>query len=134
MPEYQRWKDPATGGFIRAAKLLRSQKLFDARDLPYSTQLAPLAAIMAMLGERCEHDGVRSKLLQWYWCGVFGELYGSAVESRFARDLPEVLAWMDTGPEPTTIRDANFFPSRLLTLRTRNSAAYKGVQDRKSVV
>jgi hypothetical protein len=82
---------------------------------------------MAMLGERCEHDGVRSKLLQWYWCGVFGELYGSAVESRFARDLPEVLAWMDTGPEPTTIRDANFFPSRLLTLRTRNSAAYKGV-------
>jgi hypothetical protein len=127
LPEYQRWKDPATGGFIRAAKLLRSQKLFDARDLPYSTQLAPLAAIMAMLGERCEHDGVRSKLLQWYWCGVFGELYGSAVESRFARDLPEVLAWMDTGPEPTTIRDANFFPSRLLTLRTRNSAAYKGV-------
>lgn len=127
LPEYQRWVDPATKGFIRAAKLLRGQKLFDARDLPYSTQLAPLAAIMAMLGERCEHDGVRTKLLQWYWCGVFGELYGSAVESRFARDLPEVLAWVDTGPEPTTIRDANFFPSRLLTLRTRNSAAYKGV-------
>lgn len=127
LPEYQRWADPATEGFIRAAKLLRSQKLFDARDLPYSTQLAPLAAIMARLGERCEHDGVRAKLLRWYWCGVFGELYGSAVESRFARDLPEVLAWVDSGPEPTTIRDANFLPPRLLTLRTRNSAAYKGV-------
>ncbi len=127
LQEYQQWADLATEGFIRAAKLLRSQKLFDARDLPYNTQLAPLAAIMAMLGERCEHDGVRMKLLRWYWCGVFGELYGSAVESRFARDLPEVLDWIDGGPEPTTIRDANFFPSRLLTLRTRNSAAYKGV-------
>ncbi len=127
LPEYQHWKDSATEGFIRAAKLLRSQKLFDARDLPYNTQLAPLAAIMTKLRERCEHDGVRTKLLQWYWCGVFGELYGSAVESRFARDLPEVLAWIDNGPEPTTIRDANFFPARLLTLRTRNSAAYKGV-------
>jgi len=127
LPEYRCWADPATEGFISAAKLLRSQKLFDARDLPYNTQLAPLAAIMAMLGERCEHDGVRMKLLRWYWCGVFGELYGSAVESRFARDLPEVLDWIDGGPEPTTIRDANFFPSRLLTLRTRNSAAYKGI-------
>lgn len=128
LQEYQRWADSATEGFIRAAKLLRSQKLFEARDLPYNTQLTPLAAIMAMLGERCEHDGVRTKLLQWYWCGVFGELYGSAVESRFARDLPEVLSWVrDSGPEPTTIRDANFFPSRLLTLRTRNSAAYKGI-------
>lgn len=127
LDEYQRWADPATEGFIRAAKLLRSQKIFDARDLPYNTQFAPLAAIMAVLAEKCDRDGVRAKLLQWYWCGVFGELYGSAVESRFARDLPEVLAWIDGGPEPTTIRDANFFPSRLHTLRTRNSAAYKGI-------
>lgn len=127
LAEYQRWVEPATIGFIRVAKLLRSQKLFDARDLPYGTQLTPLAAIMALLGDRAEHDGVRTKLIRWYWCGVFGELYGSAVESRFARDLPEVLAWVDGGAEPTTVRDANFFPSRLLTLRTRNSAAYKGL-------
>ena len=127
LPEYLQWADAATEGFIRAAKMLRSQKIFDARDLPYGTQLTPLAAIMAMLGERAEHDGVRTRLVRWYWCGVFGELYGSAVESRFARDLPEVLAWIDGGPEPTTISDANFFPSRLFTLRTRNSAAYKGV-------
>src|SRR5207249_3931165 len=37
------------------------------------------------------------------------------------------LAWIDGGPEPTTITDANFVPARLLTLRTRNSAAYKGL-------
>ena len=125
--EYRRWVDLATAGFIRAAKLLRSQKLFAARDLPYNTQLAPLAATMAMLDERCEHDGVRSKLLRWYWCGVFGELYGSSVESRFARDLPEVITWIDGGADPSTVRDANFYPSRLFTLRTRNSAAYKGI-------
>ena len=28
---------------------------------------------------------------------------------------------------PTTVRDSNFNPDRLLTLRTRNSAAYKGI-------
>lgn len=127
LSEYLQWADAATQGFIRTAKLLRSQKIFDARDLPYGTQLTPLAAIMAMLGERAEHDGVRTRLVRWYWCGVFGELYGSAVESRFARDLPEVLAWIDGGQEPTTISEANFYPARLYTLRTRNSAAYKGI-------
>lgn len=99
----------------------------DARDLPYLTQLVPFAAIMAVLGQEAEKDGVRAKLARWYWCGVFGELYGSAAETRFAKDLPQVLAWIDGGPEPDSIRDANFAPGRLLTLRTRNSAAYKGL-------
>lgn len=124
---YQHWADRATAGFIKAARLLYGQKIFESRDLPYRTQLTPLAAIMATLGDRADNEGVRSKLVRWYWCGVLGELYGSAVETRFAKDLPEVLTWIDGGPEPDTIRDANFTPARLLTLQTRNSAAYKGL-------
>ena len=59
---------------------------------------------------------------------MLGELYGGAIETRFSRDLPQVLSWIrDGGPEPGTIYDAEFTPARLLTLRTRNSAAYKGV-------
>lgn len=127
LEEYQRWADPVTEGFEKAAKLLFTQKLFSSRDLPYRTQLTPLAAILAVLGDQAEHNGVRHKLIRWYWCGVFGELYGGAIETRFARDLPEVLAWVEGGPEPSTVVDANFTPGRLLTLRTRNSAAYKGL-------
>jgi hypothetical protein len=38
------------------------------------------------------------------------------------------LNWIQDGASlPTTVRDANFNPGRLLTLRTRNSAAYKGI-------
>jgi hypothetical protein len=66
--------------------------------------------------------------MQWFWCGVFGELYGSANETRYALDLPQVIEWIkNNGPEPKTIYDANFSPSRLHTLRRRNSAAYKGI-------
>ena len=128
LADYQRWADPVMNGFKQAAKLLYSQQIYAARDLPYRTQLTPLAAIMALLGDRADSDGVRRKLAQWYWCGIFGELYGAAVETRFAKDLPEVLAWLDGGEEPTTIADANFAPTRLPSLRTRGSAAYKGVQ------
>jgi hypothetical protein len=30
-----------------------------------------------------------AKLIRWYWCGIFGELYGGAIETRFAKDLPQ---------------------------------------------
>lgn len=46
---------------------------------------------------------------------------------RSARDLVEVVAWAGGANPPSTVVDANFNPQRLLTLRTRNSAAYKGI-------
>ena len=124
---YRQWADCAVEGFERAARFLFQQNIFSPWDLPYQTQVVPLAAILIKLGKRWEDDGIRRKVALWFWCGVFGELYGGGVESRFARDLPEVLAWIDGGAEPQTVIDANFSRTRLLTLRTRNSAAYKGL-------
>ncbi|XXX81385.1 DUF262 domain-containing protein [Sorangium sp. So ce134] len=127
LDDYRKWVEPVTVGFEKAAKFLYTQRFFAARDLPYRTQLVPLAASLALLGDDSEKDGVKTKLARWFWCGVFGELYGSAIESRFAKDLGDIVAWVQGGPEPTTVMDATFAPSRLLTLRTRNSAAYKGL-------
>ena len=114
-------------GFKTAVKLLRQLHIFRVADLPYQTQLVPLAAILAELGDRWEHASVRAKLERWYWCGIFGELYSSAIESRFAKDIVEVPAWIDGGPEPSTVRDGVFRTDRLKTMRTRQSAAYKGI-------
>jgi len=126
--DWQAWADRVEEGFVRAARFLYSQKIFRARDLPYRTQLVPLAAIFADLGDAGESQSAREKIARWYWCGVLGELYGGTTESRFARDLPEVVAMVrNEAVEPITIREADFQPSRLLTLRTRNSAAYKGI-------
>ena len=97
-------------------------------DLPYQTQLVPLAAIFAEMGDKAEHATNNDKIARWYWCGVFGELYGSAVESRFAKDILEVPAWLDGGPEPSTVTNGLLRADRLLTMRTRLSAAYKGLQ------
>ena len=56
-----------------------------------------------------------------------GELYGGANETRFAMDMQDVVAWIDGGAEPRTVRDANFAPARLLSLQSRLAAAYKGL-------
>jgi hypothetical protein len=128
LQDYKKYRDPIVWGFIKVSKILLEHHIFTARDLPYNAQLIPMAAILAVLGDRIDNVGYKKKLMQWFWCGVFGELYGSANETRYALDLPQVVEWiLNNGPEPKTIYDANFSPSRLHTLRTRNSAAYKGV-------
>ncbi|OAI65085.1 hypothetical protein RSP795_01835 [Ralstonia solanacearum] len=114
-------------GFKRAAELLAEEKIFDERSLPYATQLIPLAAICAHLSERATLHGIKQSLLRWYWSGVLGELYGGANETRFAMDMQDVVSWVDGGAEPRTVRDANFAPTRLLTLQSRLAAAYKGL-------
>ncbi len=127
LPEYKDVADSIEAGFVKAARFLAREKVFDDTNLPYSTQLIPLSTICAYLEDRFEEDTVRQKLSRWFWCGVFGELYGGANESRYAFDVPEVLNWIDGGEAPRSVRDANFDPVRLLSLQTRNSAAYKGV-------
>lgn len=127
LAEYKTWADKVEKGFLNVARFLHTQNIFAQPDVPYNTQLVPLAAILVQLGARFDNDGVRAKVKRWFWCGLLGEQYGSATETRFAKDLPEVLAWIDGGPEPDTVRDADFAPERLLRLRSRGSAAYKGI-------
>jgi len=125
---YEKWSKPLLTGFVRAAKFLRKESFFSTGDLPYRTQLIPLAAALALLEDKWLEHKVYEKLSRWFWCGVLGELYGGAVETRIALDLQELMEWVNGGGnEPATVRDANFQPGRLDTLRTRNSAAYKGI-------
>ncbi|HHW47354.1 MAG TPA: DUF262 domain-containing protein [Clostridiaceae bacterium] len=128
LEDYKKYRDLIVQGFIKAAKILFENHIFSARDLPYPAQLIPMSAILAVIGDNIGNIGHKKKLMQWFWCGVFGELYGSANETRYALDLPQVVDWItNNGPEPKTVYDANFSPSRLHTLRSRNSAAYKGI-------
>lgn len=130
LAEYAAWYPKIKDGFIKAAKLLNEHYLFRSDDLPYTSQLVPLSAIFAVLGDEAENITLRNKLMQWYWCGVMGELYGGANETRYALDLSQVIAWVKKETDENgvkTIYDASFNPLRLNTLRTRNSAAYKGI-------
>ena len=82
-----------------------------------------------ILGNEIYNASVKRKIKQWYWCGVFGELYGSANETRYALDVPQLIKWIynDNSELPKTIQDCNFSAMRLLSLQTKNSAAYKGI-------
>lgn len=126
--DYSQYKDRLIDGLKEAVKFLAEQCVYTAIDLPYTSQLIPLAVLFAVDKNLWFSHNNRRKLEQWYWCGVFGELYGSANEGRYVNDVIGMINWVKNGgEEPDTIQRSNFHASRLRQLYTRNSAAYKGV-------
>ena len=126
LQEYEYWAGKVEEGFKAAAKFLLTQFVFRSHDVPYGSQLVPIAALHVELGQEMNTADAKARLERWYWSGVFGESYGGTTETQFALDLTEVASFIRGGPEPTLVSEANFVPERLLSLRTRNSAAYKG--------
>jgi hypothetical protein len=125
---WRRWADLLEAGFRQVGRFLRKECFYNRRELPYSTQLVPLAAVFTHLGDRWLEPRIYDKIARWFWCGVLGELYGGAVETRIANDYEDLLTWFnDDDALPRTVRDANFQTERFDTLRSRLSAAYKGV-------
>lgn len=123
-------KDKVLEGFKIAKEfLLKYQYVFRQRDLPYTTQLIPLSAICAHLGKsKCNEPNTISILSKWYWCGILGEMYGGANETRYANDIEDVIDEVYKRPSQSrTVNSAFFSSTRLLTLQTRLSAAYKGI-------
>ncbi len=124
---YSKYSNGIEEGFKNVVKFLRLQYIYRVLDIPYQSQLVPLAAIFSEIGDRWQHATIREQIARWFWNGVFGELYGSTTESRFARDVVEVPAWLNGGDSPSTILNSVFRADRLRTMSSRVSAAYKGV-------
>lgn len=130
LDEYKKYKELLTEGFLEAEKILQEERIFLSRDLPYTTQFVPMAVLCALLIEekKIAITNIKDKIKQWYWCGVFGEMYGGANETRYVNDVVGVMDWIADGNKvPKTVQEAYFNPTRLLSLQSRQSAAYKGI-------
>jgi hypothetical protein len=130
LDEYKKYCEDLTSGFVEAEKILQEERIFSAKDLPYTTQFIPLAVLCTLLaeGNQIRVANIKNKIKQWYWCGVFGEMYGGANETRYALDVNGVMDWIsDDTKLPRTVQESFFNPTRLLGLQSRLSAAYKGI-------
>ena len=128
LDDYETNEEKIKNAFIEASAFLHGLCIYDSRNVPYTSQLIPLSSLIAALGDRFKTKLVRDKIEQWYWCGVFGELYGHSTEDRYSRDMVQVLNWVGGSDQiPDTIREAYFLPDHLSDLKTKNSSAYKGI-------
>jgi hypothetical protein len=123
------WWDKVTEGFAVGLRLLReSCNVVSAKWLPYQTMVAPLAAVIAKTGTlKTPEFGARlEQLKRWFWCAVFGQQYESAPNSKSAKDVTELIAWLAGGNEPETITSLKFDPNTLRDVTPRQRAIYRG--------
>lgn len=131
--DYLRWAERLRTALPAVARHLHALHIHTANDIPYKSQVVSLGIIHVLLGVQAEEYAIRARLNQWFWCGVLGEQYGSTIEGKLARDAEQIPDWargLATGgraSQPDIVARAQFAETRLGSLRTRNSAAYKGI-------
>ncbi len=125
---YRRHADAVEEGFRRADAFLAERRVLRERDVPYPPQITALAAFFAARGNAPLPAPGAERLARWFWTVALGEVYGSSTETLIARDVTELLAWIDGGgPTPRVIDATVFREERLMSLRTRNSAGYEAM-------
>ena len=69
LEEYKRYEAQVERGFVQAAKFLHMLHIYRIFDLPYQSQIVPLAAILADIGDAWEHEANRANagpvVLEW---------------------------------------------------------------------
>ena len=104
---YVKWRDPITRGFEEVARFLGSRGLYQSWDVPYPPQIIALAALFALHKNAPVSAAEAKKIERWFWCGVFGELYGSSTDSRLASDVEDLCRWFEcseTDPGRSVLR------------------------------
>ena len=125
---YTRNKAAVIDGFTAAAKFLKDEKISTEKYLPYKPQLIPMAAIFAQL-KATGKDNVasRNKIRRWYWCTVFSEAYRDGHLARFAKDIVQVVDWIDSEKTPDIVNNAQIVAGQIMSVTGIQSAIYKGV-------
>jgi hypothetical protein len=97
--------------------------------LPSVQLLIPLAAILAKLGTPAgpAEAAALHRVMQWYWCSVFGQTYDTAPNTQAANDLSAVLHWISDGEPPASVKNFRFDPAALEEITPKQRALYKGL-------
>ena len=124
------WWDKVVIGLATGLEILRDDcKVMLPKWVPYQTMMPPLAAVLARCGSprTAEAGAQREKLKRWFWCSVFGQVYESATNSKAAKDVTEILAWLAGGSLPESVETLRFDPRALRDVTPRQRSTYRGV-------
>lgn len=123
------WWDKVIAGLAKGLEILRDDcKVVLPKWLAYQTMLAPLAAVLAKVGQgKTPVAGAqREKLKRWFWCAVFGQAYESSPNSQSSKDVVELTAWLDGGALPESVAGLRFDPKALRDVTPRQRSIYRG--------
>ena len=124
------WWGKVVLGLATGLEILRDDcKVMLPKWVPYQTMLPPLAAVLARSGspKTAEAGAQREKLKRWFWCAVFAQAYESSPNTKSAKDVAELTAWLAGGEAPESVGSFRFDPRTLRDVTPRQRSIYRGV-------
>lgn len=103
----------------------------NAKWFPFPTMVPALAALFdhfdARLHGKPEYNRWVDRTLRWYWCSVFANRYGNAVETKLPADVRAVIRWVDEDEQPDWMKLFRFSAATLRQSTSPSAAVYQGV-------
>jgi len=128
LQEFESNLELAMFGYVSAARFLINQHIYETKYIPYLAQLTPLAVLFSILGNRANMPNIKTKITRWYWCGIFGKVYGASADRKAMQDIPDMINWINNLAEvPSTISLMHFNSDRLELVSSLNNAEYKAI-------
>lgn len=127
--EVRKGWESAVAGMVDTLIILRDEgSVLIPALIPYNTMLIPMAAVWASKKDTKGADAGanRIKLLQWFWCSVFGQQYENAPNSQAEKDFTELTRWMENGNPPASVSQFTIDVLKLRNVRPRQRAIYRG--------
>ena len=123
------WWDAAVVGLARGLTLLRDEcGVLMPNWLPYYTIVVPLGAVLAKRGQihgpRAAVE--KEKIKRWFWCSIFGQAYENSPNTQTAKDLGEMIRWLDGSDAPEAVNTFKFDPRVLRDSTPSQRAVYRG--------
>lgn len=118
----------AVEGLERALEALHTRfGAVTAEWIPSTDIITPLAVILVDPKFKTDHFPL---IEQWYWCGIFGQYFRGAPETKIARTVRELLSpngWLSDGSEAPDAITSYQFPTSSIDEATKNTTVYKGL-------
>ena len=96
--------------------------------LPYNPMLIPGGAVFAKHEDTTgpQVGAIRNKIMRWFWCSVFNQVYENAPNSQAVKDVADLTSWFAGGEEPDSVRNFSFEADVLRETTVRQRALYRG--------
>ena len=126
--DYKKCEGKALEGFLEAGRFLSDREITLSSNMPYPVLIVGLAATFALLKKAKRDAPGKKKIAQWFWTAAFSQLLKSASDSRLARDIPDLIGWIESdAAAPSTVNEGQFYAGTLDQLKDRTKDVFKAV-------
>lgn len=117
LADYQLTKADVVDGYVKAAKFLQHEGIYNRAMAPPVGIITALAVVLTYIGNMYDNHIVQKRLRRWFKCIVYTGAYAQGTNMALSFDVPAVVRWLmdgaDDAKEPRTVSGADIMQKKI---------------------